>query len=130
MIAVPTIDERLALARRHVEAGRLTIVYQRQMVERLKAVGRDTKAAEELLAVLEQTLDSGSESFLCFTRRCDRKSDMFLWDSHGTQHRTPLHRCGRPQSAFGVIRPPAVHCAGRALGIDAWDAKAHNHGKA
>ena len=52
---VPTIDERLALARRHVEAGRLTIVYQRQMVERLKAVGRDTKAAEELLAVFEHT---------------------------------------------------------------------------
>jgi integrase len=29
--------------------GRLTIVYQRQMVERFKAEGRDTKAAEETL---------------------------------------------------------------------------------
>ena len=55
MIAVPTIEERLALARRHVEAARLTIVRQRQMVEKFKAKRRDTKAAEELLAVLERT---------------------------------------------------------------------------
>ncbi|MGB8106788.1 MAG: hypothetical protein WCF47_21190 [Pseudolabrys sp.] len=52
---MPTIEERLALARRHVEAGRLTIVRQRQMVEKFKAEGRDTKAAEGLLAVLERT---------------------------------------------------------------------------
>jgi hypothetical protein len=52
---MPTIDERRALARRHVEAGRLIIIHQRQMVERHKAEGRDTKAAEELLAVLERT---------------------------------------------------------------------------
>jgi hypothetical protein len=55
MIAVPTIDERLALARRHVDAGHLIIVHQRQMVERHKAEDRDTKAAQELLAVLERT---------------------------------------------------------------------------
>ena len=55
LIAVPTVDERLALARRHVDAGRLIIVHQRQMVEKHKAEGRDTKAAEELLAVLERT---------------------------------------------------------------------------
>jgi hypothetical protein len=52
---MPTIDERLALARRHVEAGRLAIVHQRKMVERLKAEDRDTHAAEELLAVFERT---------------------------------------------------------------------------
>lgn len=46
---------RRARTRRHVEAGRLTIVHQRQMVERLKAEDRDTKAAKELLAVLERT---------------------------------------------------------------------------
>ena len=51
----PTLEERRALARRHVEAGRLIIIHQRQMVERHKAEGRDTKAAEELLAVLERT---------------------------------------------------------------------------
>ena len=34
---------------------RLTIVRQRQMVEKFKAKRRDTKAAEELLAVLERT---------------------------------------------------------------------------
>src|SRR4029077_5813134 len=55
MIAVPTVDERLALARRHVDAGHLIIVHQRQMVDRHKAEGRDTKAAQELLAVLERT---------------------------------------------------------------------------
>ena len=55
MIDVPTIDERLALARRHVEAGRRTIVHQRQMVERLKTEGRDTKAAAALLTILEHT---------------------------------------------------------------------------
>ena len=55
LAAVPTIEERLALARRHVEAARLTIVRQRQMVEKFKAKRRDTKAAEELLAVLERT---------------------------------------------------------------------------
>ena len=54
-MAMPTIEERLALARRHVDAGHLIIVHQRQMVERHKAEGRDTKAAEELLAVLERT---------------------------------------------------------------------------
>src|SRR6478609_2197195 len=37
MIAVPTLDERLALARRHVDAGHMIIVHQRQMVERHKA---------------------------------------------------------------------------------------------
>ena len=51
----PTLEERRALARRHVEAGRLIIIHQRQMVDRHKAEGRDTKAAEELLAVLERT---------------------------------------------------------------------------
>ena len=55
MIAVPTVDERLALARRHFDAGHLIIVHQRQTVERHKAEGRDTKAAQELLAVLERT---------------------------------------------------------------------------
>jgi hypothetical protein len=54
-MAMPTIEERLALARRHVDAVHLIIVHQRQMVERHKAEGRDTKAAEELPAILERT---------------------------------------------------------------------------
>jgi len=33
----------------------MIIIHQRQMVDRHKAEGRDTKAAEELLAVLERT---------------------------------------------------------------------------
>jgi hypothetical protein len=52
---MPTIYERLAFARGHVEWGRLTIVRQRQIVEKLKAEGRNSKAAEELLAVFERT---------------------------------------------------------------------------
>ena len=52
---MPTIDERRALARRHVEWGRQVIDRQRQYLEELKESGRDTEAAEKLLLVLERT---------------------------------------------------------------------------
>ena len=54
-VAVPTIDERRALARRHVEWGRQVIDRQRQYLEELKESGRDTEAAEKFLVVLERT---------------------------------------------------------------------------
>jgi hypothetical protein len=54
-VAVPTIDECRALARRHVEWGRQVIDRQRQYLEELKESGRDTEAAEKLLVVLERT---------------------------------------------------------------------------
>ena len=52
---MPTIDERRALARRHVEWGRQVIDRQRQYLEELKESGRDTEAAEKFLVVLERT---------------------------------------------------------------------------
>jgi hypothetical protein len=54
-LAVPTIDERRAFARRHVEWGRLVIARQRQYLKELKESGRDTEAAEKLLLVFERT---------------------------------------------------------------------------
>jgi hypothetical protein len=52
---VPPIDERRALARRHVEWGRLVIVRQRRYLKELKESGRDTEAAEKFLLVFERT---------------------------------------------------------------------------
>ena len=55
MITVPTVKERIASGRRHIAGGRLLTEHQRKMIERYKAEGRDTKAGEDLLAVLERT---------------------------------------------------------------------------
>jgi hypothetical protein len=55
VIAVPTIDERRTLARSHVEWGRRVIARQQQYVKELRESGRDTEAAENLLAVFERT---------------------------------------------------------------------------
>jgi hypothetical protein len=54
-VAVPTIDERRAMARTHVEWGRRVIARQQQYVKELRESGRDTEAAEKLLAVFERT---------------------------------------------------------------------------
>jgi hypothetical protein len=50
-----SLEERHALAQRHVEFGRLLIIRQRAMVERHKSEGRDPAPAQKLLAVLERT---------------------------------------------------------------------------
>ena len=52
---MPTIDERRALARRHVEWGRPVIVRQRRYLKEPKESGRDTEAAEKVLLVFERT---------------------------------------------------------------------------
>jgi hypothetical protein len=52
---MPPIDERRTRARRHVEWGRLLIVWQQRYVKELRESGRDTEAAEKLLLVLERT---------------------------------------------------------------------------
>ena len=44
-----------ALARRHVEWGRLLIARQQHYLKELKDSGRDTEAAERLLLVFERT---------------------------------------------------------------------------
>ena len=52
---MPSIADRIGQAQRHVEWGRFAIVRQREMVERHRAEGRDTKLAEDLLSVFERT---------------------------------------------------------------------------
>ena len=52
---MPTIDERRAFAPGHVEWGRRVIAWQRRYVKELRESGRDTEAAEKLLAVFERT---------------------------------------------------------------------------
>jgi hypothetical protein len=54
-IAVPTINERRTLARTYVGWGRRVIARQQRYVKELRESGRDTEAAEKLLAVLERT---------------------------------------------------------------------------
>jgi hypothetical protein len=52
---VPTIDQRLAFARHHVEWGRQLIARQRQYAKELQESGRDTEAAEKFLLELERS---------------------------------------------------------------------------
>jgi hypothetical protein len=54
-IAVPTINERRTLARAQLEWERRVIARQQQYVKELRESGRDTEAAEKLLAALERT---------------------------------------------------------------------------
>ena len=51
---MPTIDERRAFARHHVEWGRQVIDRQRQYLKELKESGRDTETAEKFLLELER----------------------------------------------------------------------------
>ena len=52
---MPTLDERRAFARHHVEWGRELIARHRQYVEELKVSGRDTEVAERFLLELERS---------------------------------------------------------------------------
>ncbi|HMF25237.1 MAG TPA: hypothetical protein VKG24_24360 [Pseudolabrys sp.] len=52
---MPSAKERLEKARRHVEWGRFVILRQKQLIEKFRAEGRDTAAADQLLLVLERT---------------------------------------------------------------------------
>ena len=52
---MPTIDERRAFARHHVEWGRQVIDRQRQYLKELQESGRDTETAEKFLLELERT---------------------------------------------------------------------------
>ena len=51
---MPTIDERRAFARHHVEWGGQVIDRQRQYLKELKESGRDTETAEKFLLELER----------------------------------------------------------------------------
>jgi len=52
---MPSIADRIEKARRHVEWSRFAIARQKEMVERHRVEGRDSKVAEDLLSVLERT---------------------------------------------------------------------------
>ena len=55
MIELPTLAYRIEQARRHVEMGRLLIERQKEMVERHRLEGRDTKPAQDLLTAFERS---------------------------------------------------------------------------
>jgi hypothetical protein len=52
-----TLATRRAQALRKAEAGRLVLRLQRQIVHELRASGRDSKAAEDLLGGFEESQD-------------------------------------------------------------------------
>ena len=52
---MPTIDQRRAFARHHVEWGRQLIARQRQYLKELQDSGRDTEAVEKFLLELERS---------------------------------------------------------------------------
>jgi len=55
VITLPTIEEPLTSARRHVEWGRLLIARYQQYLKELRDSGRETEVAENLLLELERT---------------------------------------------------------------------------
>ena len=55
MTELPSLAYRIEQARRHVEVGRLLIERQKQIVERHRLEGRDTKPAQDLLTAFEHT---------------------------------------------------------------------------
>jgi hypothetical protein len=57
------MDERLALAERHVVAGRKIVARQRELVERLEASGRDTSLEKKTLDLFERTLKMFEDPF-------------------------------------------------------------------
>jgi hypothetical protein len=55
MTEVPSLAYRIKHARRHIEVGRVLIERQKEMVERHRLEGRDTKPAQDLLTALENS---------------------------------------------------------------------------
>ena len=55
MTELPSLAYRIERSRHHVELGRLLIERQKEMVERHRLEGRDTKPAQDLLTALEHT---------------------------------------------------------------------------
>lgn len=56
-LPAPDSDEStLEVAQRHVAVGKSLIAEQKAIIERLRADGHPTEAAQRLLATLEQTL--------------------------------------------------------------------------
>jgi len=55
MTEVPSLAYRIEQARRHIAVGRLLIERQKEIVERHRLEGRDTKPAQDLLTAFEHT---------------------------------------------------------------------------
>jgi len=49
------LEERIRRAQSHVEFGRSFIEYNKELLEKYRSDGRDTKPVEDLLATLERT---------------------------------------------------------------------------
>lgn len=49
---------RLALTERHIAEGRRRIAIQTERVEKLRERGADTASAEQLLQIMEETLEN------------------------------------------------------------------------
>jgi hypothetical protein len=62
-----SLDERRAKARRNAEAGRLIVKLQRQIVYELRAIGRDSKAAEDLLSQFERSQEIFERELAAFS---------------------------------------------------------------
>ena len=52
---VRRLEEQIRNAQRHVELGRAIIDYHKELLERHRTDGRDTKPAEDLLEALERS---------------------------------------------------------------------------
>jgi hypothetical protein len=49
------IEDQVQSAQRHIELGRAIIEYHKELLERRRAEGGDTKPVEDLLAALEHS---------------------------------------------------------------------------
>ena len=62
-----SLDERRVQAWRNAEAGRLILKLQRQIVYELRAIGRDSKAAEDLLSQFERSQEIFERELAAFS---------------------------------------------------------------
>lgn len=62
-----SLAERRVQARRNAEAGRLIVKLQRQIVYELRAIGRDSRAAEDLLSQFEQSQEIFERELAAFS---------------------------------------------------------------
>ena len=51
----PSTEDRIRSAQRHLELGRAIIEYYKELFERHRAEGRNTKSTEDLLEALERS---------------------------------------------------------------------------
>jgi hypothetical protein len=68
-------QRQLAIANRHIAEAQARIAQQAQAVRQLKADGRDTTAAQDLLGVLRQSLDAMNAHREQIMRKLSREPD-------------------------------------------------------